>query len=261
MPDLPSARRCLPDKVLRRYSIGYDQDLNIPIYFSATSYCLDSNKCVRLIDTRDTKLRSVVLFTRRDKRVQYNLWCWRVRVQGYERSPVLRLGTEEVASRLSPSKRLAPADVLTSWSCRRLDVFFCRRPDVAFLSSSPSSWRHAPANVLTSCSCRRSDVAFLSSSSSSWRHAPADVLTSCFYRRPEIAFLSLSSSSWRHASPSWRRASRLPPVPAVILDVLSSSSFRRPLDVNSSSSRSPLLSALATHSPFVWRIRADSRYS
>ena len=63
MPDLPSARPCLPDKVLRRYPIGCDQDLEIEIYFSATSYCLNSNKCVRPSDTRDTKLRSVVLYT------------------------------------------------------------------------------------------------------------------------------------------------------------------------------------------------------
>ena len=73
MPDLPSARPCLPDKVLRRYPIGYDHDHEIQIYFSATSYCLDSNKCVRLTDARDTKLRSVDLFTRRDKRVQDNV--------------------------------------------------------------------------------------------------------------------------------------------------------------------------------------------
>ena len=41
MPDLSSARPCLPDQVLRRYPIGYDQDLEIQIYFSATSYCLE----------------------------------------------------------------------------------------------------------------------------------------------------------------------------------------------------------------------------
>ena len=56
MPDLPSALPCLPDKVLRRYPIGCDQDLEIQIYFSASSYCQDSNKCLRLTDTQVTKL-------------------------------------------------------------------------------------------------------------------------------------------------------------------------------------------------------------
>ena len=146
MPDLPSARPCLPDTVLRRYPIGCNQDLEIQIYFSATSYCLDSNKCVRSTDTRDTKLRSVVLYTRRDKRVGTTFGAEESASRATKR-PVLRLGTEEVASRLSPSRRLVPADLLTSRSCRRL-----RRLDVKLLP--------------TSCSCRRPDVAFLSSSSS-----------------------------------------------------------------------------------------------
>ena len=47
MLDLPSARPCLPDKVLRRYPIGCDQDLEIQIYFSVTSFVWNSNKCVR----------------------------------------------------------------------------------------------------------------------------------------------------------------------------------------------------------------------
>ena len=139
MPDLPSARPCLPDKVLRRYPIGCDQDLEIEIYFSAMSYCLNSNKCDSPTDTWDTKLLSVILYTRRDKRVEHNVWCWRVHIQSYENRPVLRLGTEEVACRLSPSRRLAPADVLTSWFFRRLDVLF-----------QLTSWRHVQADILTS---------------------------------------------------------------------------------------------------------------
>ena len=174
MPDRPSARPCLLDKVLRRYPIRCDQDLEIQIYFSATSYCLDSNKCVRLTDTRDTKLRSVVLYTRRDQRVQHYVWCWRVPVQGYEKRPVLRLDTEEVASRLSSSWRHAPADVLMSCSCRRLHRLDItrRRPDVAFLSLSPTSWRHVRVAVQTSRSCRRLrrlDVTLLPTS---WRLVP-----------------------------------------------------------------------------------------
>ena len=86
----------------------------------------------------------------------------------------------------------------------------CRRPEVLFLLSSSSSWRHAslswrraPVFVLTSRSYRRPDVLFLPTS---WRLVPADILTSCSCRHPHFVFLPSSSTSWRHASMSWCRA-------------------------------------------------------
>ena len=115
MPDLPSARPCLPDKVLRRYQIGYDQDLEIQIYFSATSYCLDSNKCVRLTDTRDTKLRSIVLYTRRDKCPAQRLVL---------KSPRPGLREETRTTTWYGKSRFQTFAVSTSCSCRRIDVFF-----------------------------------------------------------------------------------------------------------------------------------------
>ena len=147
--------------------------------------------------------------------------------------------------------------VSTSCSSRRLDVLVLL-----------TSWRLVSADVLTSCSCRRLDVLFLSPS---WRCIPVivfvvftsrscrrlDALTSCSCRRPDVAFLSPSSSSWRQASLSWHRAPRLPPVPAVIIDVLSSSSIRRTLDFNSSSSHS--LSAFRSRDALVVRLAHSCR--
>ena len=276
----------LQDKVLRQYPIGYDQDRQIQIYFSATSYCLDSNKCVRLTDTWETKLQTVVLSTCADE----------------IRESSTTFGAEESASRatrrdlcyalvwkksLPDFRRLdvAPVNVLTSYSCRRL-----RRLDITLL---PTSWCLVPAvvfDVLTSHSCRRPDVLFLSSSSPSWRHAPADVLTYCSCRRLRRLDVRLLTMSWRIVPPAdvltscschrvviltSRSCHRLrrPGVthrrPDVVLLACllfmpsSLTSFcRRRSDVLSTSSRRrrvhSLLSALVTPLSFVWRIHADS---
>ena len=153
----------------------------------------------------------------------------------------------------------------------------CWRPYVLFLLSSSSSWRHAPADVLTSCSCRRLRRLDGTLLPTSWRLVLAVVfvvltsrvvfLTSYSCRRlrrldvprryPEVALLSTSWTSWHHASPSWRRAPGLPPVHAVILDLFSSSSLRRPLDVNSSSSRS--LSAFHPRDALIVRLAHPCR--
>ena len=125
--------------------------------------------------------------------------------------------------------------VLTSCSCRR--------PDVLFLSSSSSSWRHAAADILTSCSCRRLDVTLLPTSC---RLVPADVLTSYSYRRPDVLFLSSSSSSWRHASSSWRR------VPVVVSDELKTHTRL------TSSRRQLVIVAFALCFPRLWRSRRSS---
>ena len=106
MPDLPSARPCLPDKVLRRYSIGCDQDLEIQIYFSATSFVWNSNKCVHLTDTRDIK---------------NPLSCSHDEI----RESSTTIGAEETA--LGATRRDPYCDLVRKKSLpdfRRLDVFF-----------------------------------------------------------------------------------------------------------------------------------------
>ena len=170
--------------------------------------------CIRISSTyaRDTKQRSVVLYARRDKRVQRNVWRLIVRVQSYKKRPVLRRGVEEVASRLSQTRRLVPADVLTSSSCRRL-----RRLDVTLL---PTSWR-LPAvvsvvltsrvTVLTSNSCRRFRRLDVTRRHLTSRSSPA----SCSYRHRwrqlvVIAFALCFPRSWRprRSSGAFRAGSR-----------------------------------------------------
>ena len=149
----------------------------------------------------------------------------------------------------------------------------CRRPDILFL---PTSWRLVPAvvfvvltsrvAVLTSQFCRRLGVTILPTSwrlvpPTSWRLVPAIVFVVLTSR---VAVLT-SRSCRRHRHPGATRcrsdvcAPRLPPFPAVILDVLSSSLFRRPPDVNSSSSRS--LSAFHARDDLVVRLAHPCRFT